>query len=149
LHRRRLRHSPSAPRSTDDRSGHKADARCGHFDSGRAAKVHGRIPGQRAAEASSASEVMRAAAFLGLLAASLALAQSRKSVWDGVSPAEQAARGKATFATTGAACHGADLTAANRPPLRGEAFLNHWMEGSLDALFGHVKSMPPNRANLG
>jgi cytochrome c553 len=63
--------------------------------------------------------------------------------------AEQAARGKMIFATTCAVCHGADLSGVNRPALKGEAFLNHWMEGSLDALFTHVKSMPPNRANLG
>jgi hypothetical protein len=63
--------------------------------------------------------------------------------------AEQAARGKMIFATTCAACHGADLSGVNRPALKGEVFLNHWMEGSLDALFTHVKSMPPNRANLG
>ncbi len=39
--------------------------------------------------------------------------------------------------------------AANGPALKGEVFVNHWMEGSLDALFARVKSMPPNRANLG
>lgn len=78
-----------------------------------------------------------------------AAAQTRKSVWDGVFTAEQAARGKASFAANCAVCHGADLAAANRPPLKGELFLNHWMEGSLDALFSHVKAMPPGRANLG
>jgi hypothetical protein len=62
---------------------------------------------------------------------------------------EQAARGKASFAANCAVCHGADLAAENRPPLKGELFLNHWMEGSLDALFTHVKAMPPGRANLG
>jgi cytochrome c553 len=63
--------------------------------------------------------------------------------------AEQAARGKTMFATTCATCHGADLSGGSGPVLRGDIFLNHWMEGSLDALSAKVKSMPPNRANLG
>lgn len=89
-----------------------------------------------------------AALLLALNAAPLA-AQPRKTVWDGVFTAEQATRGKTTFATTCATCHAADLSGANGPALKGEVFLNHWMEGSLDALFARVKSMPPNRANLG
>lgn len=84
-----------------------------------------------------------------LLTAGPALAQTRGSVWDGVFTAEQAARGKASFAANCAVCHGADLNGVNRPPLKGELFLNHWLEGSLDALFTHVKAMPPGRANLG
>jgi mono/diheme cytochrome c family protein len=74
-------------------------------------------------------------------------AQTRATVWDGVFTAEQAARGRTMFAAACAECHGADLSAPNRPPLKGEVFLNHWMEGGLDALFTRVKSMP-NRANL-
>lgn len=90
-----------------------------------------------------------AAFFLLVLSAGPLAAQTRKTVWDGVFTGEQAARGKAIFATTCMACHGADLNGASGPALKGEAFLNHWMEGSLDALFTHVKSMPPNRATLG
>lgn len=90
-----------------------------------------------------------AVVFLALLNASSVAAQTRRAVWEGVFTAEQAARGKLIFATTCATCHGADLSAVNRPALKGEVFLNHWMEGSLDALFTQVKSMPPNRANLG
>ena len=74
-------------------------------------------------------------------------AQARRTVWDGVFTSAQAARGKTIFATACADCHGADLSAANRPPLKGEAFLNHWLEGGLDALFTRVQSMP-NRTNL-
>lgn len=74
-------------------------------------------------------------------------AQSRATVWDGVFTAEQAARGRALFAAGCVECHGADLSAPNSPPLKGEVFLNHWLEGDLDALFTRIKSMP-NRANL-
>lgn len=89
------------------------------------------------------------AVFIAVLNIGQVAAQTRKSVWDGVFTAEQAARGKTSFAANCAVCHGADLAALNRPPLKGERFLTHWMEGSLDALFGHVKAMPPGRANLG
>ena len=85
----------------------------------------------------------------GVLAANAAAAQTRGTVWDGVFTAEQAARGRAIFATTCVGCHSADLSGLNRPALKGEAFLNHWMEDSLDALFARVKSMPANGANLG
>ena len=90
-----------------------------------------------------------AAVFLGSLNAGPVAAQTRRSVWDGVFTAEQAAHGRVIFATTCAACHGADLSGVNRPALKGEVFLSHWMEGSLDALFTRVKSIPPDRANLG
>ena len=70
-------------------------------------------------------------------------------MWDGVYTAEQAARGQMTYATTCAPCHGADLGGINHAALKGEAFLSHWMEGGLDALFARVKSMPPNRNSLG
>jgi mono/diheme cytochrome c family protein len=90
-----------------------------------------------------------AVVFLGVLSSGPVAAQTPKTVWDGVFTAEQAARGKTIFATTCAACHGADLSGGNGPELKREVFVNHWMEGSLDALYTRVKSMPPNRANLG
>lgn len=88
------------------------------------------------------------AVFLGILNADSVAAQTRKTVWDGVFTAEQAARGKMIFATTCAECHGADLRGVDHPPLKGEVFLSHWMEGSLDALFTQVKSMPADGARL-
>jgi len=90
-----------------------------------------------------------AAAFLGVLNAGPVAVQTRRTVWDGVFTAEQAARGKMIFATTCTACHGSDLSGLSGPALKGEVFSSHWMEGGLDALFARVKSMPPNRANLG
>jgi S-disulfanyl-L-cysteine oxidoreductase SoxD len=92
--------------------------------------------------------ILRVIAILLAVLAPVA-AQTHKTVWDGVYTAEQATRGKALLATACAACHAADLSGGNGPALKGEVFLNHWMEGSLDALFAKVKSMPPNRANLG
>jgi S-disulfanyl-L-cysteine oxidoreductase SoxD len=97
----------------------------------------------------SLTKLCAVAVFLTILIASPVTAQTKRTVWDGVFTAEQAARGKAVFARTCAACHAADLTGANGPALKGEVFANHWMEDSLDALFARVKSMPPNRANLG
>jgi len=91
-----------------------------------------------------------AAVFLGVLSAGRVGAQTRRTVWDGVFTAEQAARGRMIFATTCAACHQEDLSGGRSlPPLQGKIFLNHWNEGSLDALFSRVKSMPPGKATLG
>jgi hypothetical protein len=39
------------------------------------------------------------------------------------------------------------LISPNRPPLKGDPFLNHWIEGRLHALFARINSMPI-RANL-
>ncbi len=90
-----------------------------------------------------------ATVFLGTLNAGPVDGQTHRTVWDGVFTAVQSARGKMTFNATCAGCHGADLNGVNRPALKGEVFLSHWMEGSLAALFTRVKSMPPSGANLG
>jgi len=113
-------------------------------------RVEPRCSAGRAAEVRrSLTRLWGGAVFLGLLSAGPLAAQPRRTVWDGVFTAGQAARGKTTFATTCGACHGADLSGGNGPALKGDVFASHWMEGSLDALFARVKSMPPNRANLG
>ena len=69
--------------------------------------------------------VWGAAVFLVVWSAGPLAAQTRKTVWDGVFTAEQAARGQMIYATTCAACHGADLGGVNHPALKGEAFLSH------------------------
>ena len=113
-------------------------------------RVEPKFPAGRAPDTRRSFAILwRVAVFLGVLSSGPVVAQTHKTVWDGVFTAEQAARGKTIFATTCAACHGADLSGGNGPELKREVFVNHWMEGSLDALFTRVKSMPPNRANLG
>lgn len=87
---------------------------------------------------------------LVMIAGGTAAAQSpRKTVWNGVFTADQAARGSKLYAVNCTACHGENLGGANAPALKGDLFLNHWMEDSANSLFGRVKSMPPNRATLG
>jgi cytochrome c5 len=66
-----------------------------------------------------------------------------ETVWDGVFTAAQAGRGREAYAANCSACHGADLEGANAPSLKGDLFMLHWSEDSLDALFTRVKSMPP------
>ena len=96
------------------------------------------------------SLTLLAAVLLGVLNPGPVAAQTRRTVWDGVFTAEQAARGRTIFAGTCVNCHYEDLSGGGSlPPLQGKTFLNHWNEGSLGALFNRVKAMPPNKAPLG
>lgn len=70
-------------------------------------------------------------------------AQSRKSVWDGVYAPEQATRGKATFETTCAGCHGADLSGQSGPALAGERFKTKWDFQAVNQLFTEIRTRMP------
>lgn len=90
---------------------------------------------------------MRTALALGLLLAGAALlAQSTRSVLDGVYTAEQAGRGRAVYLKECASCHGTDLTGGeSAPALAGAEFLANWTGQSVGDLFERTRqSMPAN-----
>jgi mono/diheme cytochrome c family protein len=67
-----------------------------------------------------------------------------KSVLNGVYTAAQAERGKLSFGAHCSACHGEDLSGKSAVALKGEKFMDHWREDTLEGLFNFVsKSMPP------
>ena len=74
------------------------------------------------------------------------LAQTTRSVWDGVYSGDQAKRGQELYAKECAACHGSDLTGGeSAPPLAGAGFLSNWTSLTVGDLFERTqKSMPQN-----
>ncbi len=62
--------------------------------------------------------------------------------------AAQAEAGKAHYATTCAACHGADLGGADAPALAGSAFVKAWGTQTTVDLFNYVQGMPPGGTPL-
>jgi quinoprotein glucose dehydrogenase len=74
---------------------------------------------------------------------------TKKGVLDGVYTAAQADRGKANFLTGRCGgCHQLDLSGDRGPALKGDAFLAHWENGSVNALFRKIsEGMPPNAPN--
>jgi mono/diheme cytochrome c family protein len=81
-----------------------------------------------------------------VFAAGLLLAQTNRSVWDGVYTAEQAMRGGGAFAAECASCHGTDLTGGDSaPPLMGGEFTSNWNGLTVGDLFERIRtSMPAN-----
>ena len=83
-----------------------------------------------------------------ILAVTLAaVAQTSRSVGDGVYTPEQANRGKTAYVEQCASCHGAELGGGDETPaLAGARFLAKWRNRSVDELFERVRvSMPPDR----
>ncbi len=85
---------------------------------------------------------LAAAALLGSLSG--AAAQSGPAVYT----AAQAEAGKAHYATTCAACHGADLGGADAPALAGPDFAKAWSTQTTADLFKYVQGMPPGGTPL-
>jgi glucose/arabinose dehydrogenase len=85
--------------------------------------------------------------FTVLTVALPAVAQTSRSVWDGVYTQEQANRGKAAYAERCASCHGAELGGGDEtPPLTGDRFRTKWQNRSVDELFENVlTTMPADR----
>jgi mono/diheme cytochrome c family protein len=79
-------------------------------------------------------------------AAASSVAQTPRSVNDGVFTAEQAKRGEATFMQDCSPCHGADLNGDGfAPPLAGADFSSNWNDLSVGDLFERIRvSMPPD-----
>ena len=86
---------------------------------------------------------MRNGIGLLIVAASL-LAQTSRSVWDGVYTPEQAKRGATLYANECASCHGAALNGGeSAPPLTGGEFFSNWNGLTVGDLFERIRvSMP-------
>jgi mono/diheme cytochrome c family protein len=71
-------------------------------------------------------------------------AQEGRKIWDGVYTEAQAARGKPAFETSCGRCHNNELTGSERgPALKGDGFLAHWENDSLDRLFTKIRDTMP------
>jgi mono/diheme cytochrome c family protein len=79
-----------------------------------------------------------------VLAGAVALAQTARSVWDGVYTEDQARRGAAVYAKECASCHGADLNGGeSAPPLVGGTFLSNWNTLTVGDLFERIRQSMP------
>src|SRR5262249_28720054 len=76
-----------------------------------------------------------------------AVAQTSRSVWDGVYTQQQANNGKAIYAEQCANCHGAQLGGGDETPaLAGDKFMANWRNRSVDEFFERIRiSMPADR----
>ncbi len=95
------------------------------------------------------SAVVLLAGMCGLRAQTAA---AGKGIWAGVYNEEQAKRGLAYYTGTCGACHKEDLLGFDdsdgfAAQLKGEMFIEHWQEDTLQSLFTRMKtSMPPGAA---
>ena len=85
-------------------------------------------------------------ALVTIALAAAAMAETTRSVWDGVYTADQARRGRQIYAKECASCHGSDLTGGeSAPPLAGPGFLSNWTSLTVGDLFERTRvSMPEN-----
>jgi cytochrome c len=83
---------------------------------------------------------------IGIILGIAALAQTSKTVWDGVYTDDQAKRGEGFYGKECASCHGAELTGGeSAPPLAGDSFFANWNGLTLGDLFERMRvSMPQN-----
>jgi mono/diheme cytochrome c family protein len=83
---------------------------------------------------------------VAILFAAALLAQTTRSVWDGVYTADQSKRGQELYAKECASCHGSDLTGGeSAPALAGPGFLSNWTTLTVGELFERTRvSMPEN-----
>lgn len=72
-----------------------------------------------------------------------ALAQTARTVRDGVYTEAQAARGQTLYGEQCASCHGASLEGAQGPPLTGDTFVRVWYREPLSTLVNKVRHTMP------
>jgi S-disulfanyl-L-cysteine oxidoreductase SoxD len=71
-------------------------------------------------------------------------AQEGRRIWDGVYTEAQAGRGKDAFENSCGRCHNNDLVGSERgPALKGDGFIAHWENDSLDRLFTKIRDTMP------
>ena len=72
------------------------------------------------------------------------MAQTPKSVTDGVYTDAQAGRGGASYKKLCASCHGEDLSGQGQtPPLTGPDFMSNWNGQTVDDLFEEIQASMP------
>ncbi len=91
-------------------------------------------------------KLLIAALPLSLLGATALMAQTPRTVWDGVFTTDQAAQGKTLFEAKCAMCHGVDLNGAEMAPaLSGAGFISNWSGVSVAELATRIHTtMPAN-----
>jgi len=85
-------------------------------------------------------------AAVGIIIGLAAIAQTSRTVWDGVYTEDQAKRGEGVYAKECASCHGSELTGGeSAPALAGDSFFANWNGLTLGDLFERIRvSMPQN-----
>jgi S-disulfanyl-L-cysteine oxidoreductase SoxD len=89
---------------------------------------------------------MKKALLFGVALTAALLAQTTRSVWDGVYTGDQSRRGQEVYGKECASCHGSDLTGGeSAPALAGPGFLSNWTTLTVGDLFERTRvSMPEN-----
>jgi mono/diheme cytochrome c family protein len=86
-------------------------------------------------------------AALVCLGAVITAQESRRTIWDGVYSAAQAARGEKGYVQACGKCHADDLLGtSNAPPLVGEPFLGRFNSQTADDLLLTVRQTMPQEA---
>jgi quinoprotein glucose dehydrogenase len=93
------------------------------------------------------ASVLILGAFVAAVTYSTVLAQTTKSVNDGVYTAEQAKRGEVLYKEQCAACHGDNLEGAGpMPPLAGPDFLTNWQGKTVGDVYEKTQTSMPATA---
>src|ERR1700675_1960050 len=77
---------------------------------------------------------------IGIIVGIAAIAQTSRTVWDGVYTDDQAKRGEGLYGKECASCHGSELTGGeSAPPLAGDSFFANWNGLTLGDLFERIR----------